>query len=491
MENRKLQANSQGGLLNWETDKRRIVELGKTKCVHIVGIGGAGMSAIAELLLKSGLTVTGSDIAANEVTRKLQAEGAVVAKGHSEHNIVECDVVVYSSAVAAGDNVEIAAALQRGIPVIKRDEMLGELMRYKSGICIAGTHGKTTTTAMIATMLIEAGESPTVMIGGISDYLKGSTIVGSGRYMVIEADEYDRAFLKLTPSLAVINSLEIEHTDTYGSIEELREAFIVFANKVPFYGRVLCCVDWPEIRNIVPRLDRRSVTYGIEESADFTAHDIEIDRNRTFFTVEYQKKEMARFNIAVPGRHNVQNALAAIATGMEMGLPVEGLVSGLAAFSGMRRRFQIRYSREGGPVVIDDYAHHPSEVKAAVKAAKAGWPDYEIVAVFQPHLLSRTKDFSNEYGWALSNADRVFVADVYAARESPENFPGIDGGLVADAANLAGAHKVRFVPDREELCTSLKSYCVAGKLLLCMGAGDITGVAAELAEKCRDKESES
>ena len=466
------------------------MELGKTRCIHIVGIGGAGMSAIAELLLKSGLAVTGSDLASNEVTRKLQEEGAVVARGHSGENIGECDVVVYSSAVSASDNVEIAAAMQRGIPVIKRDEMLGELMRYKSGICVAGTHGKTTTTAMIATMLIEAGESPTVMIGGISDYLKGSTRVGSGRYMVIEADEYDRAFLKLTPSLAVINSLEIEHTDTYGGIEELREAFIAFANKVPFYGRVLCCVDWPEVRNIVPQLDRRSVTYGIEESADFMARDITVERNRTFFTVEHQKQEMARFNIAVPGRHNVHNALAAIATGVETGLPVERLVSGLAAFSGMRRRFQIRYGRAGGPVVIDDYAHHPSEVKAAVKAARAGWRDYEVVAVFQPHLFSRTRDFSNEYGWSLSNADRVFVTEVFPAREKPEDYPGIDGALIADAAKIAGAQKVEFISDRVELCRRLEGYCVAGELLLCMGAGDITGLAGELAEKCKEKEPE-
>ncbi|WP_287373773.1 UDP-N-acetylmuramate--L-alanine ligase [Prosthecochloris sp.] len=461
------------------------MELGNTKCVHIVGIGGAGMSAIAELLLKSGLTVTGSDIAVNEVTEKLKEEGATVAKGHSEKNIGESDVVVYSSAISTCDNVEIAEALRKGVPVIKRDEMLGELMRYKSGICVAGTHGKTTTTAMIATMLIEAGEAPTVMIGGISDYLKGSTRVGDGRYMVIEADEYDRAFLRLTPSLAVINSLEIEHTDTYGGIEELREAFIAFANKVPFYGRVLCCVDWPEVRNIIPRLDRRSITYGIEESADFMARDIEVDRNRTFFTVDHQKKEMARFNIAVPGRHNVHNALAAIATGVEMGLPVERLVSGLAAFNGMRRRFQIRYGKEGGPVIIDDYAHHPSEVKAAVKAAKAGWQDYEVIAVFQPHLFSRTRDFSNEYGWALSNADSVIVTDVFAARENPDDFPGIDGALVSKAATVAGAQKVKFIPGKEELCSILEGYCVAGKLLLCMGAGSITRVAVELAGKCQ------
>jgi len=478
----------QKGSLHLQIIKQNIVELGNTRCVHIVGIGGAGMSAIAELLLKSGFTVTGSDLVASEVTGKLQDQGAAVALGHSAENIGACDVVVYSSAVAASENEEVAAALQKGVPVIKRDEMLGELMRYKSGICVAGTHGKTTTTAMIATMLIGAGESPTVMIGGISDDLKGSTMVGSGKYMVIEADEYDRAFLKLTPSLAVINSLEMEHTDTYADIEALRDAFVAFANKVPFYGRVFCCVDWPEVRKIIPRMNRRLFTYGIEESADLMARDIQIVGHETRFTVDYQKQELARASIAAPGRHNVHNALAAIATGLEMGLPVDSIVSGLASFSGMRRRFQILYGRARGPVIVDDYAHHPSEVKAAVKAARAGWPEHEVIAVFQPHLFSRTTAFADEYGWALSNADRVCVADVFAAREKTADYPGVSGALVAEAALMAGAQQVSFIPDREELCSTLQGYCVPGNLLLCMGAGDITKIASELADHCRKNE---
>ncbi len=461
------------------------MELGKTRCVHIVGIGGAGMSAIAELLLKSGFAVTGSDLVSSETTAKLVEQGAVVFQGHSPENLGSCDVVVYSSAVGFRDNVEIQAAEENGVPVIKRDEMLGELMRFKSGVCVAGTHGKTTSTAMIATMLIEAGESPTVMIGGVSDYLKGSTVVGSGRYMVIEADEYDRAFLKLTPSIAVINSLEIEHTDTYRDMDDLRSAFIDFANKVPFYGRVVCCVDWPEVRRVIPRLNRRYTTYGIEEPADFMASGIRVERNETFFTLEHHRTRIADVRIAVPGRHNVHNALAAIATGMEMGLPVDRIVSGLAAFNGMRRRFQIRYRSAGsGPVIVDDYAHHPSEVKAAVRAARAGWPDDEIIAVFQPHLFSRTKDFADEYGWALSNADRIFVADVFAAREKQEDFPGVGGELVCEAARVAGAENVCFIASREELSGALSGYCLPGKLLLFMGAGDITRMAADLAGRC-------
>ena len=449
------------------------------------------MSAIAELLLKSGFAVTGSDLAASETTAKLAEQGATVFEGHSPEYVGSCDVVVYSSAVGARDNVELQEAERKGIPVIKRDEMLGELMRFKSGVCIAGTHGKTTTTAMIATMLIEAGESPTVMIGGVSDYLKGSTVVGTGRYMVIEADEYDRAFLKLTPSIAVVNSLEIEHTDTYADIDDLRGAFTDFANKVPFYGRVICCVDWPEVRRIVPALNRRYTTYGVEETADFMARDIRVERNETRFVLEYHRRKLAEVQMAVPGRHNVHNALAAIATGMEMGLSVESIVSGIGAFSGMRRRFQIKFGRGGGggPVVVDDYAHHPSEVKAALKAAREGWPDCEIVAVFQPHLFSRTKDFAGEYGWALSNADRVFVADVFPAREKAEAFPGVGGGLVAEAAKVAGAEQVRFIASREELFSAVSACCLPGRLVLCMGAGDITRMASELAEHCAEGDS--
>ena len=330
------------------------MELGKTRKVHIVGIGGAGMSAIAELLLKSGFSVSGSDLQTGEVTDKLAEHGAVVYRGHSAGNIENADVVVFSSAVRIHENAEIAAAEKAGIPVIKRDEMLGELMRYKSGICIAGTHGKTTTTAMVATMLIESGESPTVMIGGVSDYLKGSTVVGDGKYMVIEADEYDRAFLKLTPTIAVINSLESEHMDTYGSLDELKSAFVAFADKVPFYGRVICCADWPEIRRIIPRLNRRVTTFGIDEPADVMATDIQLERNHSSFTVRAFGSLYERVMLQVPGRHNVLNALAAFSTGLELDIAPEKLIAGLGLYSGMRRRFQIKYEDVKGLMIVDD-----------------------------------------------------------------------------------------------------------------------------------------
>ncbi len=460
------------------------MELGTTKSVHIVGIGGAGMSAIAELLLKSGFGVSGSDLSSGEVTDKLAEHGAIIYKGHRAEQIASCDVVVYSSAIRPEENIEIIAAEKAGIPVIKRDEMLGELMRYKYGICISGTHGKTTTTAMIATMLIESGESPTVMIGGISDYLKGSTVVGEGKFMVIEADEYDRAFLKLTPTIAIVNSLESEHMDTYGTLDELKQAFIAFANKVPFYGRVICCVDWPEIRKIIPSLNRLYTTFGIEESANVMASDIVFSKNHTTFTIQAYGREYPDVCIKVPGRHNVLNALAAFSAGLELGIMPERLIAGLGRYSGMRRRFQVKYDNGAGLMIVDDYAHHPSEVKATVKAAKSGWLDSRVVAVFQPHLFSRTREFADEYGWALSRADVVYVADVYPAREKAVDYPGVNGELVAAAVRKAGGRHVEFIADMESLFTSLQGYSVNGNMLLFMGAGDITHLASRVAEFC-------
>ncbi len=460
------------------------MELGKTKNVHIVGIGGAGMSAIAELLLKSGFGVSGSDLSASEVTEKLRERGAIIYQGHRAGQVGSSDVVVYSSAVRPESNVEIAEAEKLGIPVIKRDEMLGEMMRYKYGICVSGTHGKTTTTAMIATMLIDAGEHPTVMIGGISDYLKGSTVVGDGKFMVIEADEYDRAFLKLTPTVAVVNSLESEHMDIYGTMDELRSSFAEFANKVPFYGRVICCVDWPEVRKLVPRLNRRCTTFGIEEPADVMADGIVLGESGSTFSVEAFGVRYENVRLGVPGRHNVLNALAAFSTGLELGLEPERIIAGLAHYSGMRRRFQIRHAGADGLLVVDDYAHHPSEVKATVRAAKEGWKGHRVIAVFQPHLYSRTVDFADEFGWALSRADVVCIAGIYPSRERSADFPGVTGELVAEAARKAGAKNVVYVAEKSALAEALRPYAAAGNLVLFMGAGDITQVATQFAAAC-------
>jgi UDP-N-acetylmuramate--alanine ligase len=461
------------------------MELGRTKSVHIVGIGGAGMSAIAELLLKSGFGVTGSDLLSGEVTDKLVEHGAIIYRGHRAEQVASCDVVVYSSAIRPEENIEIIAARKAGIPVIKRDEMLGELMRYKYGICISGTHGKTTTTAMIATMLIESGELPTVMIGGISDYLKGSTVVGEGKYMVIEADEYDRAFLRLTPTIAIVNSLESEHLDTYGTLDELKKAFIAFANKVPFYGRVICCVDWPEIRKIIPLMNRLYTTFGIDEPADVMASDLLLEKERAIFTVKAYGHVYRDVCINVPGRHNVLNALAAFSAGVELGILPEKLIAGLSRYTGMRRRFQVKYSNNEGLMVVDDYAHHPSEVKATVRAAKSGWRDSRVVAIFQPHLFSRTREFADEYGWALSRADMVYVADIYPSREKAADYPGVGSELVAAAVRKAGGKHVAYIDDQEALFSAIMEQAVNGNMLLFMGAGDITHLASRVAESCK------
>jgi UDP-N-acetylmuramate--alanine ligase len=304
--------------------------------------------------------------------------------------------------------------------------------------------------------------------------------------MVIEADEYDRAFLKLTPTIAVVNSLESEHMDTYGTMEELRNCFVEFANKVPFYGKVICCVDWPEVRKLIPRLNRRYTTFGIEEPADVMAENIVLDHQLTSFSVRAFGNLYQDVRLNVPGRHNVLNGLAAFSVGIELGLPVERIIAGLAKYSGMRRRFQVKFEG-GGALVIDDYAHHPSEVKAAVRAAREGWTSHKITAVFQPHLFSRTREFADEFGWSLSRADMVYVADVYPSRERVEDHPGVTGELVAEATRKAGCRQVSFVPDREQLFSELQGLAGDGNLILFMGAGDITNLASRVAGHFRSR----
>ncbi|NTW48533.1 MAG: UDP-N-acetylmuramate--L-alanine ligase [Chlorobiales bacterium] len=461
--------------------------LGKTRHVHLIGIGGAGMSAIAEVLLDKGLYVSGSDLAESEVTRRLERRGAKVFVGHNRENIAGADVIVHSSAVRPDKNEEVSEARLKQIPVIKRDEMVGELMRYKAGICVAGTHGKTTTTTMIGMMLQECGERPTVMIGGVSDYFKGSAVVGKGNYMVIEADEYDRAFLKLTPAIAVITTLEAEHLDTYKDLDDIKQCFVQYANAVPFYGAVVCCIDEPEIARIQERLNRRVITYGVSPEASVRATDIVFRGNGSVCKVTQAGELVGELKLNVPGLHNIKNALAAASVGLELGLSFSQIQKALEGFGNVRRRFQIKYQEEGkgGGMVIDDYAHHPTEVRATLDAARSGWPEQMLVAVFQPHLYSRTKSFYDEFGSALAVADEVFVTDVYPAREDKNNFPGITGALVAEAAKKAGQSKVEYITDREMLIERLVREAMQGKMIVTMGAGDITNMANEIVSKLK------
>lgn len=461
--------------------------LGRIWHIHLVGIGGAGMSAIAEVLLNNGLKVSGSDLNASDVTDRLKERGAIITIGHNAENIDGAEVVAYSSAVRVDENPETLAAMKLGVPVIKRDELLGEIMRRKAGICVAGTHGKTTTTTMIATMLAECNLEPTALIGGVSDYFLmigsgGSALVGDSDLMVIEADEYDRTFLKLTPTIAVMTTLEAEHLDIYKDIDDLKQAFTEFGNKVPFYGAVVLCNDEETLRAIRPNLKRKTITYGLDTDADFRAIDIEQMQTALKFRVLRRNQSLGIVGVEAAGIHNVKNALASIAVGFEIGLNFEDIRRGLAKFKSVRRRFQIRFERgENLPMVVDDYAHHPTEVRATIEAARHGFRSRKVVAVFQPHLYSRTRDFASEFASALSLADKAIVTDVYASREKAEDFEGVSSRLIADKVSNA------MVVEKSNLIEMLNQEVKANELVVMMGAGDITKWAEKFAQELEKK----
>ncbi|MGQ9804960.1 MAG: UDP-N-acetylmuramate--L-alanine ligase [Chlorobiales bacterium] len=461
--------------------------LGRIRHIHLVGIGGAGMSAIAEVLLNNGLKVSGSDLNASDVTDRLKERGAIITIGHKAENIDGAEVVAHSSAVRVDENPETLAAMKLGLPVIKRDELLGEIMRRKAGICVAGTHGKTTTTTMIATMLAECNLEPTALIGGVSDYFLmmgsgGSALVGDGGLMVIEADEYDRTFLKLTPTIAVMTTLEAEHLDIYKDIDDLKQAFTEFGNKVPFYGAVVLCNDEENLRAIRPNLKRKTITYGLNTDSDFRAIEIEQVKAALKFKVLWRNQSLGIVGVEAAGIHNVKNALASIAVGFEIGLNFEDIRRGLAKFKSVRRRFQIRFERgENAPIVVDDYAHHPTEVRATIEAARNGFKSRKVVAVFQPHLYSRTWQFASEFASALSLADKVIVTDVYPSREKAEDFQGVSSRLIADKVSNA------MVVEKSSLIETLNQELKANELVVMMGAGDITKWAEKFAQDLERK----
>lgn len=444
---------------------------GRTRHIHMVGIGGIGMSGMAEILLQKGYTVTGSDAQMGETIERLQELGAKIAIGHNEKNIEGADVVVYTSAVQAEENIETKAALDRGIPVIKRAEMLAELMRMKYGVGVAGTHGKTTTTTMIGHVIQDGSFDPTIMVGGkVHSFSKTNAVVGKGDIIVVEADEFDRTFLRLTPSLGVITNIEAEHLDIYNNLEDVKDAFIEFANKVPFYGAVVLCLDDPNVRSIIPSLERRTVTYGLTPHAQVRATNIDINHFYSSFTVINENKILGSIKLQAPGEHNVKNALAAVAVGLELDIDFKDIKSGLERFQGVFRRFQLKADKDE-VIVIDDYAHHPTEVQATLGAARKGWRDRRIVAVFQPHLYSRTQDLFKEFGQSFFDAEVCVITDVYPSREEP--IEGVSGKLVADAAKEHGHRKVHYVKDKTELPEKLKEIVEPGDVIITMGAGDI------------------
>jgi UDP-N-acetylmuramate--alanine ligase len=438
--------------------------------IHFVGIGGIGMSGIAEILTVEGFTVTGSDRASSENTERLQSLGIRVMIGHDVKNLApDVDACVYSSAVGS-DNPEVAEAQRRKIPVIRRAEMLAEVMRLKYGIGIAGTHGKTTTTSMVSLVLMEGGIDPTVIVGGRLRGLAGSNArLGKGEFIVVEADEFDRSFLSITPTIAVLTTLETDHLDCYRDLDDIKSAFVQFAGKVPFYGFVVLCLDEPALQDIMPKIKKKIVTYGLNGQADLQAVDIVHRQNTSKFTVVRDGKDLGSIEIQIPGVHNVQNALAATAVGLELGVPFEKVKSGIEKFTGVFRRWEVK-AEQGGITVIDDYAHHPTEIRATLAGAKAGWRR-RTVCVFQPHLYSRTRDFYDDFGRSFFNADVLIVTDVYPAREEP--IQGVTGELIANAAKEFGHKQVHYVPAKKDVPAYLMTITRPGDMVITMGAGDI------------------
>jgi UDP-N-acetylmuramate--alanine ligase len=448
------------------------MNFGHVRHIHFVGVGGAGMCGLAELLHGEGLKVSGCDLAASEATRRLQRVGIPVAIGHDPAHLEEAQVVVMSSAVRR-DNPEIVAAESRAIPVIRRAEMLGEVSRLRWSIAVAGTHGKTTTTSLTGYTLTRAELDPTVVVGGRVHFLGAHARLGRSEYLVCEADEFDRSFLALHPVLAVITSLEAEHLDTYGNEEALEEAFVTFANRVPFYGAVIACLDDPGVRRILPRLTRRVVTYGFSPQADVRGRNLDLRPWEGSCRVLADGKELGELSVRLPGRHMISNAIAAVAVCLEIGVPFSTIAHALASFTGVARRFDRRGERDG-VVVMDDYAHHPTEVAATLQAARQTFPDARIVLVFQPHLFSRTRGFARQFGEALLGADVALVLPIYPAREQP--IPGVTAELVAESARRSGHRQVRLADSSGDAVAQLEELLRPGDVLLTMGAGDVAEI---------------
>lgn len=447
--------------------------------VHFVGIGGAGMSGIAEVLLDYDLEVSGCDMVASETTERLASLGATVHVGHSAEHVEGVDLVVISSAVSK-DNPEVQAAEKSNITVVRRAEMLGELMRLKYGIAVAGTHGKTTTTSLVGAVLTESGLDPTVIVGGRLRVSGTGARLGKSEYLVAEADEYDRSFLRLQPIIGVITSIDEDHLDTYGNLEAIKKAFLEFASKVPFFGQAILCLDDSNIQELLPRLEgRRLLTYGLSPQADLRAIDLEPTEGGSRFMVRNNGAgDLGIVELPMHGAHNVRNALAAIAVGLSLGIEFEGIAKALGGFSGVHRRFESR-GHWRGALVVDDYAHHPTEVAATLEAARQAHPHARIVAVFQPHLFSRTRDLAAEFGKALLGANFALVTDIYPSREQP--IPEVSSMLVVEAARGSGHRHVEYCADWHQAAQALVGEVQEGDVVLTLGAGDIYRLAEELA----------
>jgi len=451
--------------------------------IHFIGIGGIGMSGIAEVMHILGYRVQGSDVAQGYVIEGLRERGIKVAIGHDPKNVEDAAVVVVSTAIKRG-NPEVEAAYERRIPVVRRAEMLAELMRLKSTVAVAGTHGKTTTTSMVAAMLDAGCIDPTVINGGIINAYGSNARLGSSDWMVVEADESDGSFLRLDGQIAVVTNIDPEHLDHYGSFDKVKDAFVEFVENVPFYGAALLCIDHPEVQAIIPRVsDRRVVTYGFAAQADIRGDNVVPFAGGNRFDVTIRSRQgatrvLAGVELPMPGRHNVQNALAAIGVALELGISDEAIKSGFARFGGVKRRFT-KVGEVDGAVIIDDYGHHPVEIKAVLAAARES-AQGRVIAVVQPHRFTRLRDLMEEFKGAFNDADVVFVAPVYAAGEEP--IEGVSSDALVMGLRERGHHSVRLVEGREDLSRQLRDLAAKGDMVICLGAGDITKWAAGLAE---------
>lgn len=453
------------------------VLLKRFRRLHMIGIGGSGMSGIAEVLLLSGFRVTGSDQAASEVLGHLRSLGAEITVGHEVSSLRDAEVVVYSNAIR-DDNPELMEARRRGIPLIPRAEMLAELMRMKAGVAVAGTHGKTTTTSLVGEVLAAAGLDPTVIVGGRLRQVKGNVRHGTGQMLVVEADEFEKSFLKLSPTLVVVTNIDGDHLECYGSFAGLKDAFVSFADSIPFYGRAVVCSDDPVVREVMPRLGRPVVTYGTTQQAMVRGEGIRFEGMQSSFTLSAGGKRLGDIRLPIPGRHNVLNALAAAAIGLELEADFESIRSALESFEGVHRRFEI-VGDKSGILVVDDFGHHPAEITATLSAARAGWRR-RLVVVFQPHLFSRTQMLADDFGRALMGADIAFVLPIYPAREAP--IEGVTSDLIVDAARRFGHTAVVGLPSRDVVAEEVRKVVKPGDLVLTVGAGDVSKLAPMIIE---------
>jgi UDP-N-acetylmuramate--alanine ligase len=454
----------------------------KIKHIHFVGIGGIGMSGIAEVLLNLGYRVSGSDLKESDTTERLRKLGAEIFIGHRAGNITSPHVVVISSAVKS-DNAEVVTAKEKQIPVIPRAEMLAELMRLKYGVAIAGAHGKTTTTSMVATVLAAGGIDPTVVIGGKLNSLGSNAKLGQGEFLVAEADESDGSFLKLSPTIAVVTNIDEEHLDYYKDIDEIKESFLAFINKVPFYGVAILCLDERHIQSLIPSVEKRYQTYGMSTQADYQAKDVTLAPLGSRYRVLHHGADLGWFELAVPGLHNVNNSLAAVAVARELEIDVETVRRALKEFSGVQRRFQVK-GEVRGVMVVDDYGHHPTEIRATLAAAKAGL-GRRLVVLFQPHRYSRTQHLLAEFFTSFNQADSAFIMEIYSAGEQP--IPGVSGSAIYEGIKKHGHKDVTFIADKGAVADTLAATLREGDVLLTLGAGDVWKIGEQVLERLKRK----